>query len=63
MKDSVMVIEPESLLQFYGILLFLYKFSYMNNHQLDALSVLSLLNYHTYTCFGRINGPSSGGRM
>jgi hypothetical protein len=33
------------------------KVKYMYNNQLDALSILSLLN------FGRINSPSSGGRM
>jgi hypothetical protein len=35
----------------------------MNNNQLDALFIFSLLSYHTSTCFGRINSPSSGGRM
>jgi hypothetical protein len=35
----------------------------MNNNQLDALFIFSLLGYHTATCFGRISSPSSGGRM
>jgi hypothetical protein len=35
----------------------------MYNNQLDALFIISLLNYHTSTCFGRINSPSSGGKM
>jgi hypothetical protein len=37
----------------------------MNNEQHDALYVyiFSLLSYHTFTCFGRISSPSSGGRM
>jgi hypothetical protein len=35
----------------------------MYNNQHDALFILSLLNYHTSTCFGRINSTSSGGRM
>jgi hypothetical protein len=39
------------------------KVKYMYNNQLDALSILSLLNYHTSTRFGHINSPSSGGRM
>jgi hypothetical protein len=37
--------------------------NYVYNNQLDALFILSLLSYHTSTCFGRINSPSSGGRM
>jgi hypothetical protein len=37
--------------------------NYMYNNQLDALFILSLLNYYTSICFGRINSPSSGGRM
>jgi hypothetical protein len=36
---------------------------FMYNNQLDAPFILSLLNYHTSTCFRRINSPSSGGRM
>jgi hypothetical protein len=35
----------------------------MYNNQIDALFNLSLLSYHTSTCFGRISSPSSGGRM
>jgi hypothetical protein len=35
----------------------------MNNNQLDALFIFSLLSYHTSTCFGRISSPSSAGRM
>jgi hypothetical protein len=34
--------------------------NYMYNNQLDALIILNLLNYHTSTCFGCINSPSSG---
>jgi hypothetical protein len=34
------------------------NYTYIN--QLDALFILSLLDYHTSTCFGRINSPSSG---
>jgi hypothetical protein len=37
--------------------------NYMYNNQLDALFILSLLNYHTSMYFGRVNSPSSGGRM
>jgi hypothetical protein len=37
--------------------------NYINNNQLDALFIFSLLSYHTSTCFGRISSPSSGGRM
>jgi hypothetical protein len=37
--------------------------NYMNNNQLDALFIFSLLSYHTSTCFGCISSPSSGGRM
>jgi hypothetical protein len=33
------------------------------NNQLDALFILGLLNYHTSTCFGRINSSSSGGKL
>jgi hypothetical protein len=33
------------------------------NNQLHALFILSLLNYHTSSCFGHISSPSSGGRM
>jgi hypothetical protein len=36
---------------------------YVYNNQLDALFTLGLLSYHTSTCFGRINSPSSGGGM
>jgi hypothetical protein len=36
---------------------------YRFNNQLDAQFVLSLLNYHTSTCFGHINSRSSGGWM
>jgi hypothetical protein len=35
---------------------------YMNNNQLTALLMFSLLSYHTSICFGRISSPSSGGR-
>jgi hypothetical protein len=35
----------------------------MTNNQHDALLIFSLLSYNTSTCFGRINSPSSGGRM
>jgi hypothetical protein len=35
----------------------------MNNNQLDALFIFSLLSCHTSTCFGRISSPSSGDRM
>jgi hypothetical protein len=37
--------------------------NYMNNNQLDVLFMFSLLSYHTSTSFGRIDSPSSGGRM
>jgi hypothetical protein len=36
---------------------------YLCNNKLEALFILSLLNYHNSTCFRRINSPSSGGRM
>jgi hypothetical protein len=47
------------------IYLYLYIFIciWICNNQLDALFILSLLNYHISTCFGRISSPSSGGRM
>jgi hypothetical protein len=37
--------------------------NYINNNQHDALFICSLFSYHTFTCFGRISSPSSGGRM
>jgi hypothetical protein len=37
--------------------------NYVCNNQHDALFILILLNYYTYTCLGRINSPSSGDRM
>jgi hypothetical protein len=37
--------------------------SYMYNNQLDALFILSLLNYHTSLCFGRINSDIIGDRL
>jgi hypothetical protein len=37
--------------------------NYMNNNQHGALFIFSLLSYYTSTRFGRIDGPSSGGRM
>jgi hypothetical protein len=37
--------------------------NYMNNNQHYALFIFSLLSYHTSTCFGHINSPSSGGKM
>jgi hypothetical protein len=37
--------------------------NYMNNNQLDALFIFSLLSYHNSTCFERISSPSSGGKM
>jgi hypothetical protein len=36
---------------------------FMNNNQLNALFIFSLLSYHTSSCFGHISSPSSGGRM
>jgi hypothetical protein len=35
----------------------------MNNNQLDALFVFSLLSFHTSTRFGHISSPPSGGRI
>jgi hypothetical protein len=35
----------------------------MNNNQLDAMFIFSLLSYHTSTCFGSISRPSSGGKI
>jgi hypothetical protein len=35
---------------------------YMNNNQHDALFIFSLLSCHSYTCFGHISSPTSGGR-
>jgi hypothetical protein len=37
--------------------------NYLHNNQLDVLFILRVLNYHTCPYFGRINSPSSGGRM
>jgi hypothetical protein len=37
--------------------------NFMNNNQLNALFIFSLLSYHTSKCFGRNSSPSSGGRM
>jgi hypothetical protein len=35
----------------------------MYNNQIDALFIFGLLSYHTSTSFGRINSPSSAGKM
>jgi hypothetical protein len=45
-------------------LVFLLKIQdqYMNNNQHDALFIFCLLSYRTYTCFGYISSPTSGGR-
>jgi hypothetical protein len=37
--------------------------NYVYNNHLNALFILSLLNYHTSTYFGCISSPSSGARM
>jgi hypothetical protein len=34
--------------------------NYVYNNELDRLFILTLINYHISTCFGRINSPSSG---
>jgi hypothetical protein len=37
--------------------------NYMYNNQIYAQFILSLLGYHTCTCFGRINSPSAEFRL
>jgi hypothetical protein len=55
--------EDEAIFRIYYMSVWPCISNYVNNNQHDALFIFSLLSYHTSTCFGRINSPSSGGRM
>jgi hypothetical protein len=65
MPSTVLIanVHPPSKQYFTFYFRFTCNMNYMDNNQHDALSIFSLLSYHTSTCFGRINSPSSGGRM
>jgi hypothetical protein len=59
-NKKLTVIKYNTLQHLFSMLGWPCSMNYMYNNQHDALFILSLLSYHTSTCFGGISSPSWG---